>query len=148
MELTELIAKAPWREAVTYRDSWPHQYVLLRKDRQRDLLAAVRARMLAGEGVTGQFFGYTKPYLFIGDYKYWFMTPCDRIDLDGDSEYVLNRAVLYRDRRDFTIQAGDTGRRQDYPVTPARARVLHSPDRPPSAEAQAAPALSPEREGR
>ncbi len=130
MELTELIARAPWREAVTYRDSWPHEYVLLRKDRQRDLLAAVRARMLAGEGVTGQFFGYVKPYLFIGDYKYWFMTPPDRIDPDGQDEIVLNRAALYRDRRDFTIQPGDTGKREDYPSAPARAGVLHSPRRP------------------
>ena len=24
MGLTELIARAPWREAVTYRDTWPH----------------------------------------------------------------------------------------------------------------------------
>ena len=28
MELTERIARAPWREAVTYRDTWPHEYVL------------------------------------------------------------------------------------------------------------------------
>ena len=33
MKLTELIARAPWREAVTYRDSWPHEYVLSEKDR-------------------------------------------------------------------------------------------------------------------
>ena len=30
--LTELIALAPWREAVTYRDTWPHEYVLSQKD--------------------------------------------------------------------------------------------------------------------
>jgi hypothetical protein len=29
-KLTELIADAPWREAVTYRDTWPHEYVLPR----------------------------------------------------------------------------------------------------------------------
>ena len=28
LTLTELIARAPWREAVTYRDTWPHEYVL------------------------------------------------------------------------------------------------------------------------
>ena len=38
MGLTELIARAPWREAVTYRDTWPHEYVLLQKDDQRELL--------------------------------------------------------------------------------------------------------------
>ena len=30
--LTELIARAPWCEAITYRDSWPHEYVLSQKD--------------------------------------------------------------------------------------------------------------------
>ena len=28
-ELTELIARAPWREAVTYTNTWPHEYVLI-----------------------------------------------------------------------------------------------------------------------
>ena len=28
MKLKELITRAPWREAVTYRDTWPHEYVL------------------------------------------------------------------------------------------------------------------------
>ena len=28
MKLTEVIARALWREAVTYRDTWPHEYVL------------------------------------------------------------------------------------------------------------------------
>ena len=46
----DLIARAPWREAVTYRETWPHEY-----------------------------------------------------------DYVLNRALLYRDRRDFVIGPGDTG---------------------------------------
>ena len=36
--LTELIDSAPWREAVTYRDTWPHEYVLTDKDNQRQLL--------------------------------------------------------------------------------------------------------------
>ena len=31
--LTELIARAPWREAVTYRDTWPHEYVLSEEGR-------------------------------------------------------------------------------------------------------------------
>ncbi len=30
MKLTDLIAAAPWREAVTYRETWPHEYVLLK----------------------------------------------------------------------------------------------------------------------
>ena len=39
------------------------------------------------------------------------MTECADIDPDGD--YVLNRALLYRDRRDFAIRHGDTGKRDD-----------------------------------
>ena len=38
------------------------------------------------------------------------MTDCSDIELDTD-DYVLNRSVLYRDRRDFVIKRGDTGMR-------------------------------------
>ena len=38
------IDRAPWREAVTYRDTWPHEYVLTEKDDQRELLAAICTR--------------------------------------------------------------------------------------------------------
>ena len=121
LKITQLIARAPWREAVTYRDTWPHEYVLSRKDDQRELIEAVCARFRAGEGVACRFFSMRNTYLFIGDYKYWLMTHWDDIDLDGSpGDYVLNRARLYRDRRDFVIQPGDTGRREDYPVNPAR----------------------------
>ena len=116
MTLTKLIAAAPWREAVTYRESWPHEYVLLLKDGQRALFEAVCRRMRDGEALEGSFMGRRLPYLFVGDYKYWFMTPCEEIDLDAKGEdYVLNRAKLYRDRRDFDIQKGDSGRHEDYP---------------------------------
>ena len=119
--LVELIERAPWREAVTYRDTWPHEYVLLLKDGQRQLMELVRDRMKAGEALVGRFFNTTPTYLFIGEYKYWFMTNHDVIDLDQDhTEHVLNRVKLYRDRRDFVIQPGDTGRAEDYPAEPAR----------------------------
>ncbi len=110
MELTELIAQAPWREAVTYAETWPHEYVVIKKDKQEELLKVVCKRFCAGEGVDGRFFRMKNKYLFIGDYKYWLMTPCDKIDLDKD-DYVLNRALIYRDRRDFFIKDGDNGRR-------------------------------------
>lgn len=119
--LVEMIDRAPWREAVTYRDTWPHEYVLLVKDEQRELMEAVRDRMKAGEALVGRFFHTTPTYLFIGEYKYWFMTHHEVIDLEQEhTEYVLNRSRLYRDRRDFVIQAGDTGRAEDYPSEGAR----------------------------
>lgn len=123
-QLIELIETAPWREAVTYRDTWPHEYVLSEKDDQRKLLAAICARFHAGEGVAGRFFRMSNTYLFVGDHKYWLMTDYRKISsLAGEDNYVINRAPLYRDRRDFVIQPGDTGRRDDYPVSPAHDRA-------------------------
>ena len=117
--LTELIASAPWREAVTYRETWPHEYVLTEKDDQRELLDAVCARFKAGEGVACRFFRMNNTYLFIGDHKYWLMTDYNAIDpYNDEGDYVLNRARLHRDRRDFVIQPGDTGRPEDYPTEP------------------------------
>ena len=43
------------------------------------------------------------------------MTDCPEIDLEADDDEVLNRALLYRDRRDFLIQPGDTGKREANP---------------------------------
>ena len=117
--ISVLIARAPWREAVTYRDTWPHEYVLTEKDDQRELLAAVCERFLSGEGVAARFFNMENTYLFIGDHKYWLMTDYNGIDpYNDEGDYVLNRARLYRDRRDFVIQRGDTGKPEDYPANP------------------------------
>ena len=116
--IMELIDNAPWREAVTYRETWPHEYVVVKKDGQEELLAAFCERIKRGEGVECRFFHQRRRYLFLGDHKYWIMGECDQIDLDAGDK-VLNRARLYRDRRDFVIQAGDTGRREDYPASPA-----------------------------
>ena len=106
--IMELIARAPWREAVTYRKTWPHEYVVVKKDGQQALLDAFCARITAGEGVECWFFHQKRKYLFLRGYKYWTMTDCPDIDLEKD-DYVLNRAPLYRDRRDFVIQPGDRG---------------------------------------
>ena len=109
-DIMSLIERAPWREAVTYRDSWPHEYVVVKKDGQEDLLAAFCERIARGEGVECQFFRQKRKYLFLGEHKYWIMTECSKIDLEVDDE-VLNRAPFYRDRRDFVIKPGDTGTR-------------------------------------
>ena len=110
--IMELIRRAPWREAITYRATWPHEYVMAKKDRQQELLAAFCARIAQGEGVECRFFHQKRMYLFLGDHKYWTMTDCPDIDLDTD-DYVLNRALLYHDRRDFIIGHGDTGKREE-----------------------------------
>ena len=100
-----MIVRAPWREAVTYRDTWPHEYVVVKKDGQQELLAAFLHRISRGEGVECRFFHQTQKYLFLGEYKYWALQ-------DGD-ETILNRALLYKDRRDFVIREGDTGKREE-----------------------------------
>lgn len=121
LKLTELIAHAPWREAVTYRETWPHEYVLSEKDEQRELLEAICERFRAGEGVSARFFRMNNTYLFIGGHKYWLMSDYNHIDpYNDEGDYVINRARLYRDRRDFVIQPGDTGNPEDYPVNPPR----------------------------
>ena len=109
-DIMELITKAPWREAVTYRDTWPHEYVVIQKDAQQELLAAFCERILRGEGVECHFFHQTRPYLFLGNYKYWVMDETEGI-YPETYDSVLNRALLYRDHRDFVIQQGDTGMR-------------------------------------
>ncbi len=96
-----MIARAPWREAVTYRDTWPHEYVVIEKDGQQELLAAFHSRIGRGEGVERRFFHRTRKYLFLGEHKYWTML--------ADDDMILNRALLYKDRRDFVIREGDTG---------------------------------------
>ena len=117
-DIMSLIEKAPWREAVTYRDTWPHEYVLSEKDDQQELVEAFCDRIRQGEGVECRFFHQKRPYLFLGGYKYWMMTDVEKVDLESD-DYVLNRAPLYGDRRDFVIQPGDTGEPEDYPSTPS-----------------------------
>ena len=111
MDIMELIAAAPWREAVTYRETWPHEYVVINRDGQHKLLASFCERIRRGEGVECLFFSQRRKYLFLGDHKYWTMTECPDIDL-AVSDAVLNRAPLYRDRRDFVIREGDTGKRE------------------------------------
>ena len=63
------------------------------------------------------FFTLNNTYLFVGNHKYWLMEYWD--DLEPGGNHVINRARLYRDRRDFVIQPGDTGKLEDYPVSPA-----------------------------
>ena len=63
------------------------------------------------------------PRLVALTFQYWFMSSLDTIkavldDPDDDREVVLNRARLYHDRRDFYIQHGDTGMRDDYSAPP------------------------------
>ena len=115
-DIMSLIAEAPWREAVTYRETWPHEYVLAEKDKQHELIEAFCDRIRRGEGVECRFFHQKRPYLFLGGYKYWMMTHWN--ELKPGVNYVINRALLFRDRRDFVIQDGDSGRTEDYPAGP------------------------------
>ena len=102
--LPELIERAQGQEAVTWRETWPHEYVFVRRDNQRPLMEAICKRLTAGEGVEGRFYGRSSTYLFVGEHKYLVMTPCVEMDHDSEVDYIINRARLYRDRRDFVIE--------------------------------------------
>ena len=54
----------------------------------------------------------------LAEYKYWFDPPLEDLDTVGEGEYVLNRARLFYDRRDFIIQPGDTRFPEEYPTAP------------------------------
>ena len=64
--ITDLLARTPWREAATYRETWPHGCVVIQKDGQQELLAAFCQCILRGEGVEGRFFHQFRQYLFPG----------------------------------------------------------------------------------
>ena len=68
--LPELIERAPWHEAVTWRETWPHEYAFVSRDNQRPLMDVICKRLTNGEGVDGRFYGRSSTYLFIGEYKY------------------------------------------------------------------------------
>ena len=108
-DIMALTARAPWREAVTYRQSWPHEYVVVRRDGQEALLAAFCARIAAGEGLESadSSVRHASTCSWVAN-NYWTMTNCSDVSL-GSTDYVLNRALLYRDRRDFVIKPGDPG---------------------------------------
>ena len=57
----------------------------------------------------------------VGEHKYWLMVDYNEVDAYGaEGDYLLNRALLYRDRRDFVIQLGDMGKPKDIPTERAR----------------------------
>ena len=66
--IMELIDCAPWWEAVTYRETWPHEYMVIKRDAQQELLAAFCGRIGRDEGVECQFFHEKRKYLFLGGY--------------------------------------------------------------------------------
>ena len=116
MKLTDLIADAPWREAVTYRDTWPHDTSLREGQAAGTAGGGLRAFPCRG--------GRGLPLL-----QYEQHLPVHRrpqVLADGTlgrtgtpGNYVINRARLYRDRRDFVIQPGDTGKPEAHPAKPA-----------------------------
>ena len=134
VELAELIARVPWQATDHSGDTWPSEYVPTPWDDQRELAEAVFSRLRAGEGVATRFFQTTTTCLFIGEYKYWLMADSKPVDvdsmarsslLDSDSMFLgcsVHRARLYRDRRDFMVQAGDSP--GNYHIHPPEDRIL------------------------
>lgn len=86
------------------------QSLLKTRDTERALLAEVCERLSSGEGLDGYFFRRKNKHLFIGDYRYWLMTPCREIEL-GKADYLLNCALIHCDRRVFLTKDCDDGER-------------------------------------
>lgn len=101
------IARAPWREAVTYGETRPHEYAVVQTDGQQELQTEFCRCVLRGEGIEGYFFHRTRRYLFPGDYKCRATSEAEDIEPETYDD-VLNRARPLRDRRDFAIRPGDT----------------------------------------
>lgn len=78
------------------------------RDGQQEVLTPFFERVSRGGCVECLFFHQKLKDLFLaGDYKYWTMKGCTDFDLDaGDN-------VPYRDRREFMIRQGDTGKREE-----------------------------------
>lgn len=84
----------------------------MNRDGQQEVLTPFWERVSRGEGVECLFFHQKRRCRFLGDRKYWTMTECDVIGVDAGHD-VLERALPYRDRRDFVIRQGDTGKREE-----------------------------------
>ena len=52
--IMDLTQRAPWHEAITYQNTWPHEYVMAKRDGQEALLAAFCERITQGEVVVGR----------------------------------------------------------------------------------------------
>ena len=133
-ELAELITSVAWQVTGYSGDAWPSEYIPTPWVDQRELVEAVFSRFQAGEGVATRFFQTTTTCLFIGHYKYWLMADSKPVYVDSMessnlfysdsmfSGYSVHRARLYRDRRDFMVQVGDSP--LDYQVAPQEDRLL------------------------
>ena len=64
----ELVERAPSHEAVTWRETWPHEYIFVRRDSQWPLMEAICKRLKSGEWVSDRLYGRSANYLFIGEH--------------------------------------------------------------------------------
>lgn len=83
------VKRQPWREAKTYRDTTPHEYIVVRpNDAGREEFRRM-FELIEKYGRIEKFFGKPYLYLFLDDgYKYF------AADGGGweDDRYILNRA--------------------------------------------------------
>jgi SAM-dependent methyltransferase len=83
------IARFPWREASTFRDSFPHSYLHRFRMHPNDHHLFNRFYdLITPFGVPQNFMKWARPYLIIDNYKYWRMVR-DRVG----TEPIINRAT-------------------------------------------------------
>lgn len=77
--IKEYISKVYWKEAVTYRETAPHEYTIRhwRKDLEAEFVEFVKYIRLVGN--KERFYSRVHSYFYLGDHKYWTMgDPIDR----------------------------------------------------------------------
>ena len=65
------IDNAPWREAVTYRDTWPHEYVV--RDQVDDDMFEAVVKYVREHGVEEPFYHKRHIHWYDRGYSYWTM---------------------------------------------------------------------------
>lgn len=87
-DLAAFVASAPWREAASYRLTWPHEYIVRTwfAPEGRELYQRLAEHVL-WHGEHGWFYRRAQTYLRHAGHVYWIMTPIPR------ESNVLNRCL-------------------------------------------------------
>lgn len=70
-ELKRFVDKAEWKYAKTYKDSWPHEYVV--RDKIPEAMYCQLCKHIQAEGKDEKFFQKTQRYLHEDGWSYWIM---------------------------------------------------------------------------
>jgi hypothetical protein len=98
----EWVASRRWQEAVTYRETAPHEYTV--RKWMPDHVDEYRrfAQLILDRGYDGAFWSQVRKYLDVGSHRYWLMTT------DVNESEVINRQPLSYQQPGFRRLSPDT----------------------------------------